>query len=695
MINKFTFNEKMLLKDGTPFFPIMGELHYSRLDKKRWEDSLYKMKAGGVDIVSSYCIWIHHEEVKGEYDFYGNKDLKEFVETCKKVGIHLFLRIGPWSHGEVRNGGFPDWLLDYGDILRSNSPTYFELVKDYYTSLYDQVKGLFLKDGGPIIGVQIENEYGHVGGLTGEEGETHMRTLCNMAKNIGYDVPYYTATGWGGAVTGGMLPVMGGYCEAPWDQSIEEIEPSGNYIFTHERNDHNIGSDYGFGTGITYDINKFPFLTAELGGGLQVTKHRRPVAHSKDIGAMSMAKLGSGVNLLGYYMYHGGTNPEGKLTTLEESKATGSPNDLPVLNYDFRAALRQYGQISETFKEIKLLAMFTKDFGEELCGLPAVIPEDNPLQQTDNENLRYSYRRNESTGYVFANNYQRRQIMAEHKDVILKAKVLDEVIEFPKRDIKNGEFFFYPFNKKVKGGLIKYIMATPLCKIDMEEKEMLFLYSDIEPLAKYENWTGETTVIILTREEAKNAYKVKLDKKEHLIVSSNPVLQKENYLEIIVQGSEPIKVYPAFDNTPDKYELVESTKEYGVYRQKDSYDTFKEYGAEVEVKEIEKSDTTIKYELNIQYKGDRQKGDFWLKLDYAGNVTRIYEKGKMINDHFYTGEPLEISLGYFGYPSRLVMEIDALNKDEKVFLETWPEFKGSKAYELIGVKVTPEVRNRI
>ena len=339
--------------------------------------------------------------------------------------------------------------------------------------------------------------------------------------------------------------------------------------------------------------------------------------------------------------------------------------------------------------------MFTKDFGEELCGLPAVIPEDNPLQQTDNENLRYSYRRNESTGYVFVNNYQRRQIMAEHKDVILKAKVLDEIIGFPKRDIKNEEFFLYPFNKKVKGGLIKYIMATPLCKIDMEEKEMLFLYSDIEPLAKYENWTGETTVIILTREEAKNAYKVKLDKKEHLIVSSNPVLQKENYLEIIVQGSEPIKVYPAFDNTPDKYELVESTKEYGVYRQKDSYDTFKEYGAEVEVKEIEKSDTTIKYELNIQYKGDRQKGDFWLKLDYAGNVTRIYEKGKMINDHFYTGEPLEISLGYFGYPSRLVMEIDALNKDEKVFLETWPEFKGSKAYELIGVKVTPEVRNRI
>ncbi|NLZ80823.1 MAG: beta-galactosidase [Clostridiales bacterium] len=694
-MNNFTFNEKYLIKDGKPFFPIMGELHYSRFDKNRWEDSLYKMKAGGIDIVSSYCIWIHHEEVRGEYDFSGNKDLRAFVETCKKVGIHFFLRIGPWSHAEVRNGGFPDWLLDYGNILRSNDPTYFELVKSYYTKLFEQVDGLFLKDGGPIIGIQIENEYGHVGGLTGEEGELHMKTLNEMAKSIGYDVPYFTATGWGGAVTGGMLPVMGGYCEAPWDQSTGEIEPSGNYVFTHERNDHNIGSDYGFGTGITYDIDKFPFLTAELGGGLQVTKHRRPVAHSKDIGAMSMAKLGSGVNLLGYYMYHGGTNPDGKLTTLEESRATGAPNDLPILNYDFRAPLRQYGQISETFKEIKILAMFTKDFGEELCELPAVIPEDNPLQQADYENLRYSYRRNESTGYVFVNNYQRRQVMAEHKDVILKAKVGNEVIEFPKCDVKNGDFFFYPFNRKVKGGLIKYIMATPLCRIDVEDNEMLFLYSDNEPLAKYENWTGETTVIVLTREEAKNAYKVKVNNKEHLIVSSNPVLQKGNNLEIVAQGSEAIKVYPAFEKTPEEYQLLESNEEYGVYKIKDVYNKLNEYSAEVSVKEIEESETTKKYELTINYKGNTQQGDIWIKLDYAGSVSRIYEDGKMINDHFYTGEPLEISLGYFGYPSKLIMEIDTLHKNEKVFLETWPEFKGDKACELIDVRINPEVRSII
>ena len=175
-----------------------------------------------------------------------------------------------------------------------------------------------------------------------------MRRLTELAKKVGLIAPLYTATGWGGAATGGLLPVMGGYYEAPWDQRTTELEPNENYVFTNERNDPNIGSDYGKKNDLSYDITAFPYLTAELGGGLQVTHHRRPVARAKDIGAMSLAKLGSGVNLLGYYMYHGGTNPEGKRTTLQESRATGYLNDLPVLSYDFSAPVREYVQMSDT-----------------------------------------------------------------------------------------------------------------------------------------------------------------------------------------------------------------------------------------------------------------------------------------------------------------------------------------------------------
>ena len=150
-----------------------------------------------------------------------------------------------------------------------------------------------------------------------------MRTLQKMAKEIGFCVPLYTATGWGGAVTGGMLPVMAGYCEAPWDSRLTELEANENYVFTGNRNDTLVANDHHVSEQLTFDPAEFPYLTAELGGGLQPTEHRRPVPVGTDIGAMSLTKLGSGVAMLGYYMYHGGTNPKGKFSTLEESKATG------------------------------------------------------------------------------------------------------------------------------------------------------------------------------------------------------------------------------------------------------------------------------------------------------------------------------------------------------------------------------------
>ena len=92
---------------------------------------------------------------------------------------------------------------------------------------------------------------------------------------------------------------------------------------------------------------------AELGGGLQVTMHRRPVAKGCDVGTMSTVKMGSGAGLLGYYMYHGGGNPEGKTVRLQESRATGYLNDLPEINYDFNAPIRRYGTISDSYREIK------------------------------------------------------------------------------------------------------------------------------------------------------------------------------------------------------------------------------------------------------------------------------------------------------------------------------------------------------
>ncbi len=352
-MTQYTYNSDYLTRDGRAWFPVMGEMHFTRYREELWEESLRKMKAGGVNIVSTYMIWIHHEEEEGIFDFSGCRNVRRFVELCGKVGLLVCLRLGPWVHGEVRNGGFPDWVVKKGEEgveLRSNDETYMAYVRRYWSKVSEQVQGLMLKDGGPVMAMQLENEYGHVGGFRGEKGEAHMRALMALAKEVGLEVPIYTATGWGGAVIGDCIPVMGGYCDAPWEQSVEELSANTNYIISHMRNDALIACDHHVEDAITFDESRFPYLTAELGGGMQVTSHRRPVATGPDIGAMSTTKLASGVALLGYYMYHGGSNPEGKLSTLQESRDTGYLNNLPEINYDFNAPIRQYGTISDNYR---------------------------------------------------------------------------------------------------------------------------------------------------------------------------------------------------------------------------------------------------------------------------------------------------------------------------------------------------------
>ncbi|MCR5188645.1 MAG: beta-galactosidase, partial [Treponema sp.] len=157
----YTFDNKSLLKDGIRCFPVMGEIHYSRYPKEFWKESLCKMKAGGVTIVSTYVIWIHHEEIENQYDFTGDRDLHAFVQACQDCKIKLLLRIGPWIHGEVRNGGFPDWLIHKDFQVRTNDEKYFAAVEKWYKKIYQEVADFFNSPDNPIVGIQIENEFGH------------------------------------------------------------------------------------------------------------------------------------------------------------------------------------------------------------------------------------------------------------------------------------------------------------------------------------------------------------------------------------------------------------------------------------------------------------------------------------------------------------------------------------------------------
>jgi hypothetical protein len=291
-------NAQYLTLDGKPWLPVMGEMHYSRVPEAEWETEILKMKSAGVQIVSTYLIWIHHEEIEGQWDWSGNKDLRRFVQLCAKHGMYVVPRIGPWSHAEVRNGGFPDWLLTKAPQTRSNDPAYLHYVDLYYQQIAAQLKGLMWSEGGPIVAIQIENEYHNRGPLG---GNAHILKLKELARDAGMRVPFYTVTSWDGASipAGAVLPVDGGYPDAPWDASVENLPPNGVYAF-HIRNRSAgdmgaIGAPQAPATPPA-DAHATPFMTAEMGGGMQVTYHRRPIVSPDDIAAKIPDMLGSGVN---------------------------------------------------------------------------------------------------------------------------------------------------------------------------------------------------------------------------------------------------------------------------------------------------------------------------------------------------------------------------------------------------------------
>jgi len=662
----FHFDSRCIYKDGRPWFPFMGEIHYSRLPAGEWRDALLKMKAGGIDVAASYAFWIHHEEIQGQWDFGGCRDLRKFVETVKDCGLYMFLRIGPWCHGEARNGGFPDWLLRTGHGLRTDDPMYLGLVEAYYVQLFEQVKGLLFKDGGPIIGIQIENEYGHCGGLTGEAGEAHMRSLTGIAKGIGFDVPLYTATGWNGAVTGGLLPVMGGYCDAPWDRSIAETPPSGNYVFSHERNDLSIGSDLGIGASCSYDFAKFPYITAELGGGLQVTKHRRVIPTAEDTAAMSVAKLGSGVNLLGYYMYHGGVNPKGKLTTLQESKASGDYNDLPELSYDFQAPLGAYGQYHRSYHELRLLGMFAADFGEDLCKMPATIPEDNPQNPDDKERFRYSFRHNGEWGFVFFCNHVRHMQRPAFPQIVVRVPGIGG--ELPAFDVQPGQFGFYPFNMPVAGGRIKFAQATPLCRIN----QTTVLYGT-EADAR-----GE--VLLISRAEALRAYKTR-DDMDRLIISNNPIIQDGDKLFAFASQNARLKVFPAWQSPPDGFEYLGMEGPFALYE--------KELNpAEAKCRVSQISETRY----GLEFTGLAPGQDYDCKIKYTAESAVAYVNGQAVMDDFYKDGQWHIGLRRHNFPPAMEIELKPLQANEPIYLEAWPPMAKGFACRIDGVTLSPVLR---
>ncbi|MET7477709.1 beta-galactosidase [Streptomyces sp. NPDC005648] len=473
---------RWLTRGGRPWFPVSGEFHYSRHPAAAWSEELLKMKAAGVTAVASYVIWIHHEETEGRLRFDGDRDLRRFAELCARHGLDFIPRIGPWSHAEVRGGGLPDWLLARDCTPRTDDPAYLEPVRTWFTAIAEQLHGLDRAHGGPIIALQIENEL--------YDQPAHLLTLKRMAQDAGLSAPLWTSTAWGGVrlPPDELLPLYGGYPETFWTEADGGWPDTcrKHFFFTHQRDDEGIGADLRPTTvrGAAPDAfaDRFPWATCELGGGMAVAYHRRPRVEAADIGALALTKIGCGSVWQGYYMFHGGTNPAGALTSLQESHATGYPNDLPILTYDFQAPLGEHGQYRPSYHELRLQHLLLAEYGHLIAPMESVLPAlpgERPAGQDDRDTLRWAVRSDGASGFLFVNNHQPHEPLPDHPETSFVLELPDGSgrLTLPSTPVTvpSGAYFCWPLRLDVGGLRLEWATAQPVCTVEADGRTVLVL----------------------------------------------------------------------------------------------------------------------------------------------------------------------------------------------------------------------------
>jgi beta-galactosidase len=179
------------LLNGKPFRILSGELHYPRIPREYWKDRLLKARAMGLNTICTYLFWNAHETEPAKFSFAGNLDVAAFIRIAQEVGLRVIIRPGPYVCSEWDFGGLPAWLLKDPDIrIRCLDAKYMAAVRRYVDRVGRELQGLQITRGGPIILLQVENEYGSYG-----NDKKYMETLRDLYRNAGFEIPFYTSDG--------------------------------------------------------------------------------------------------------------------------------------------------------------------------------------------------------------------------------------------------------------------------------------------------------------------------------------------------------------------------------------------------------------------------------------------------------------------------------------------------------------------
>jgi beta-galactosidase len=336
----FTVGGNQFLMDGKPFQVISGEMHYPRVPRAYWPDRFRKARAMGLNTITTYVFWNVHEPRPGVYDFSGQNDIAEFIREAQAEGLNVIVRPGPYICGEWELGGYPSWLLkDRSLVLRSSDPKYTAAVHTWLMRLGQEIKPLLAKNGGPIIAVQLENEYGSFG-----DDKAYLENLKSdlIASGMG-DALLYTADGAAQLPKGSLpeLPAVINFGTGDAEKSfakLEALRPDG------------------------------PRMSGEYWAGWfdhWGDKHHATDGNREAAELRWMLTRGYSVSM---YMFHGGTS----FGWMNGANSDGHNFQPDTTSYDYDAPLDEKGEPRAKFETFrKVIAEVT---GKTPPPLPKLVP---------------------------------------------------------------------------------------------------------------------------------------------------------------------------------------------------------------------------------------------------------------------------------------------------------------------------------
>ncbi len=332
----FTVGKNTFLLNGEPFIVKAAEVHYPRIPRPYWEHRIQMCKALGMNTLCIYVFWNLHEPREGQFDFTGNSDVAEFCRLAQKHGMYVILRPDPYACAEWEMGGLPWWLLKKKDIrLREQDPYFMERVRIFEEKVGEQLVPLTIQNGGPIIMVQVENEYGSYG-----EDKPYMSAVRDCLRGI-----------YGEKVT---------LFQCDWSSNFEK-NGLDDLVWT---------MNFGTGANIDHEFARLkelrpdaPLMCSEFWSGWfdkwGANHETRP---AKDMVEGMDEMLSKGISF-SLYMTHGGTS-------FGHWAGANSPGFAPdVTSYDYDAPINEYGGTTEKFFQLRrMMQKFSK---EPLPAIPA------------------------------------------------------------------------------------------------------------------------------------------------------------------------------------------------------------------------------------------------------------------------------------------------------------------------------------